>query len=145
MSDLKPDSSATRRLLGQVASGDDSAFEAILSRYQRRLHRFVQSRLDRRVRTRVDASDLVQETGLQAFQRLDDYLRRKPMPFWLWLEKTAHERLRKARRRHLAPRAAPSSARCACPTAPAGFWPGKSGTGKTWPGTIQRKVCRGKK
>ena len=101
MSDLKPDSSATRRLLGQVASGDDSAFEAILSRYQRRLHRFVQSRLDRRVRTRVDASDLVQETGLQAFQRLDDYLRRKPMPFWLWLEKTAHERLRKARRRHL--------------------------------------------
>jgi RNA polymerase sigma-70 factor, ECF subfamily len=38
---------------------------------------------------------------LEAFRRLEDYLRRRPMPFRLWLLKTAHERLMKIERYHL--------------------------------------------
>lgn len=101
MSELKPDSSLTSRLLDEVASGDRAAFEELFARHERRLHRFVEMRLDRRLRARVDPSDVVQETQLQAFSKMDDYLARRPMPFRLWLQKTAYERLHKARRRHI--------------------------------------------
>lgn len=101
MPELEPDSSATTRLLERVASGDREAFDDLFSRYERSLYRFVAMRLDRRLRARLDPSDLVQETQLQAFRQLDDYLTRRPMPFRLWLQKTAYDRLHKARRRHL--------------------------------------------
>ena len=101
MPELQPDSSATSRLLEQAASGDRQAFEDLFSRHERDLHRFVALRLDRRLRARLDPADLVQETQFQAFQKLVDYLARRPMPFRLWLQKTAYERLHKARRRHL--------------------------------------------
>jgi RNA polymerase sigma-70 factor (ECF subfamily) len=44
---------------------------------------------------------VVQETQLEAFCRLPDFLERRPMPFRLWLRKTAYERLLVARRQHL--------------------------------------------
>jgi len=88
-------------LLSDIAAGDHGAFEDLFLRNRRWLHRFVELRLDRRLRARVDPDDGVQETQLEAFRRLDDYLRRRPMPFRLWLQKTAYERLSKARRRHV--------------------------------------------
>src|SRR5207244_2772693 len=42
-----------------------------------------------------------QEAQLEAFRRLADFLRRRPMPFGLWLRKTAQERLLMLRRRHV--------------------------------------------
>jgi RNA polymerase sigma-70 factor (ECF subfamily) len=62
------------------------------------------SRLDRKIGARVDASDVVQEAQLEAFRRLPDYLARHPMPFRLWLRKTAQERMIMARRQHLGAR-----------------------------------------
>jgi RNA polymerase sigma-70 factor (ECF subfamily) len=61
----------------------------------------MEMRLDRRLRARIDPSDAVQETQMEAYRRLDDYLARRPMPFALWLRKTAHERLLKLREQHL--------------------------------------------
>lgn len=101
MPEFAPDSSTTNRLLGDVASGERRAFDDLFSRHRRWLRRFLALRIDRRLRARIDPSDLVQETQLQAFDRLDDYLQRRPMPFRLWLQKTAYDRLHKARRRHL--------------------------------------------
>lgn len=101
MSELNPDSSLTARLLNEVATGDRAAFEHLFARHERSLHRFIEMRIDRRLRSRIDPSDVVQETQLQAFRKLDDFLERRPMPFRLWLEKTAYERLDKARRRHV--------------------------------------------
>jgi RNA polymerase sigma-70 factor (ECF subfamily) len=57
--------------------------------------------MDRRLRARVDPSDVVQEAQLEAFRRLPDFLERRPMSFRLWLRKTAQERLIKLRRLHL--------------------------------------------
>src|SRR5206468_10033529 len=49
-----------------------------------------------------DPSDVVQETQIDAFRRLADFLERRPMPFRLWLRKTAYDRLLKLRRHHVA-------------------------------------------
>jgi RNA polymerase sigma-70 factor (ECF subfamily) len=57
--------------------------------------------LDPRIRTRVDPSDVVQDTQLEVTRRIDDFLGRRPMPFHLWLRKQAHERLLRLRRDHL--------------------------------------------
>jgi len=50
---------------------------------------------------RLDPSDVVQEAQLSATQRIDDFLKRKPMPFRLWLRRTAYERLIDLQRHHL--------------------------------------------
>jgi hypothetical protein len=78
MREVKPDSSSTKRLLSEAASGDRGAFDDLLARPDE-LHRFIELRLDRRWRARLDPSDLVQDTQLQAFRKLDDYLRRRPI------------------------------------------------------------------
>jgi RNA polymerase sigma-70 factor (ECF subfamily) len=44
---------------------------------------------------------VVQETQLEVYRRLGDFLDRRPMPFRVWLRKTAYERLLMARRRHV--------------------------------------------
>jgi RNA polymerase sigma-70 factor, ECF subfamily len=97
----KPDTAETCALLERAHSGDREAFDELFARYRDYLRQVVEMRLEPRLRARVDASDVVQETQLEVFQRLDDYLHRRPMPFRLWLRKTTHERLLKVRRRHL--------------------------------------------
>jgi RNA polymerase sigma-70 factor (ECF subfamily) len=49
----------------------------------------------------VDPSDVVQETYLEAFRRLPDFVKRAPMPFRLWLRMTAQERVQMTNRQHL--------------------------------------------
>jgi RNA polymerase sigma-70 factor (ECF subfamily) len=92
----------TELLLLKVKSGDRSAFEVLFARHHAFLRRFIEMRLDPKLRARVDPSDVVQETHLEAFARLEDYLAREPMPFRLWLRQTAFERMLKLRRQHLA-------------------------------------------
>ena len=96
-----PDSAETRGLLDRVKAGEPEAFDQLFARHRSFLRQVVELRMDRRVRGRVDPSDVVQEAQLDAFQRLADYIRRRPMPFRLWLRKTAYERLLKVQRRHL--------------------------------------------
>jgi RNA polymerase sigma-70 factor (ECF subfamily) len=57
--------------------------------------------MDHRMRARLDPSDIVQEAQLEAYRRLPEYLKRRPMPFRLWLRQTAHQRLVMLRRFHL--------------------------------------------
>src|SRR5690242_8360213 len=104
MDQVTPDSEETRRLLSRAEAGDRCAFERLFGRHRDGLFRVIEARLDAKVRARVDASDVVQEAQLEAFRRLPDYLVRRPMPFWLWLRKTAQERLLVARRQHLGAR-----------------------------------------
>jgi RNA polymerase sigma-70 factor (ECF subfamily) len=87
-------------LLERLVNGDDEAGDQLLCQHRDELWRQIEPRLDRRLRRRVDPSDVVQEAQLEAVRRLPDYLRRRPMPFRLWLRKIAHERLIMAYRRH---------------------------------------------
>ena len=68
------DSAETQRLLMRLSSGDRDAFNDLFERHRKDLRRMIQLRLDRQLRARVDASDIVQEAQFEAFCRLDDYL-----------------------------------------------------------------------
>jgi RNA polymerase sigma-70 factor (ECF subfamily) len=59
-------------------------------------------RLDPRLQGRIDASDVIQETYLEASTRLAEYLRRPAMPFILWLRFLAGQKLVTLHRHHLA-------------------------------------------
>jgi RNA polymerase sigma-70 factor, ECF subfamily len=100
MTEVKPDSSETRDLLAQASQGDPLALGCLLQRCRPRLHAFIESRLDPRLRSRLDPSDVVQEVQLEVARRMDDFLNRNPMPFHLWVRKTAYERLLKVQRDH---------------------------------------------
>jgi RNA polymerase sigma-70 factor (ECF subfamily) len=101
MDDPAEDSAETRRLLDRAAAGDAAAPGELFDRQRAALVAFLRNRFDPRLRARADPSDVVQEAQMEAHRRLDDYLARRPMPFRLWLRKTAYERLRMLRRRHL--------------------------------------------
>jgi RNA polymerase sigma-70 factor (ECF subfamily) len=101
MPTIEPDSAETQRLLERAQAGDAEAPQQLLARHRPFLGRLVELRLDPRLRARLDLSDVVQEAQLDACRRLADYLQRRPMPFRLWLCKTAEERLLKVQRQHL--------------------------------------------
>lgn len=101
MSEPDPDSMETCRLLDEIRAGEASAFDRLFARYRPDLRRFIAFRLDPRIRARLDPSDIVQETHLEAYRRMADFLARRPMPFRVWLRKTAYERLLKIRRYHV--------------------------------------------
>lgn len=93
--------SDTEELLDRAAAGDDAARQQLLVRHRDRLRRMVAVRMDRRLAARVDPSDIVQEALVEAVQKLDDYARDRPLPFYPWLRQFAWERLVKAHRRHI--------------------------------------------
>ena len=95
------DSSATRRRIERAASGDQDAWRSLVERYRDRLRRMVMVRLDQRLQGRLDPSDVVQETYLEAARQLADYLRNPVLPFFLWLRQLAGNRLFKLHRYHL--------------------------------------------
>jgi RNA polymerase sigma-70 factor, ECF subfamily len=88
-------------LLQQVRAGVPEAADRLLSRYRAFLHQVIQIQLEAQIRQRVDVSDVVQETQLEAARRLGEYLRQEPFPFRIWLRQLAQDQIRKARRAHL--------------------------------------------
>ena len=101
---MDQNSAETARLIGQARGGDAAALNELFARHRDRLRRMVEMRLDRRLQGRVDASDVIQESFLDAARKLDGYLRDRPMPFYPWLRQLAWERLVKLRRLHTADR-----------------------------------------
>jgi RNA polymerase sigma-70 factor (ECF subfamily) len=88
--------------LERAASGDAASWRDLVGRHHDRLRRMIDLRLDPRVRGRVDPSDVLQETYIDAARRLSDYLAEPPLPFFLWLRQLAGTWLAKAHRAHLA-------------------------------------------
>lgn len=101
MDPVESETSQTMQLLDRIRGGDRAAVNELLALHRQRLHRFIAVRLDPQLRGRVDASDVVQEAQIELTQRMDDFLARQPMPFHVWLCKTAYENLLRLRRRHL--------------------------------------------
>ncbi len=88
-------------LLARAAVGDRAAVTELLGGYRERLRRMVTTRLDTRLITRIDPSDVVQETLIVAAGNLPSYVRKQPMPFYPWLRRLALQRLTDLQRKHL--------------------------------------------
>ena len=97
---MHADGPETLNLLARVRQGDDQAIAELLARHRPALLRFVGLRLDARLNPRIDPSDVVQEAQLEVLRQIRDYLRREPMPFWLWLHRTTYQNLVRLRRAH---------------------------------------------
>ncbi len=95
------ESSEISRLLGQAAGGEQTAIATMFRRYEKRLKRMVRLRLNHKLRGRVDASDVVQETFLDAAKHLTEYLQHPSVPFFLWLRHLASRKLIDVHRLHL--------------------------------------------
>jgi RNA polymerase sigma-70 factor (ECF subfamily) len=89
------------KLLEEARQGDRKAIGELLDHYRARLRRMVALRIDRRMQGRIDPSDVIQETYLEASNRLADYLRDPTMPFFIWLRFLTGQRLAMLHRHHL--------------------------------------------
>ena len=98
MSDLL---SGTHDMIDRAGQGDEAARRLPLERFRDYLKSMVAVRLDRRLAMRLDPSDVVQETLVEASKRLEDYLRDRPQPFYGWLRGLAGERIIDTHRRHV--------------------------------------------
>ena len=101
MDESRPGEAETLRLLEEVRCGDRRALDRLLTGHRTYLRTAVELHVDRRLRARLDPSDVVQEAQLEAARRIDDYLRRQPMPFHIWLRQTAYQNLLRMRRQHV--------------------------------------------
>lgn len=101
----KENSSETNRLVNLASAGDAIAIENLFTRYRDQLRRMIATRLDPRIASRVDASDVVQDSLVRASRRLQDYLRDRPLPFYPWLRQFAAERLIEIHRQHVSAQA----------------------------------------
>jgi RNA polymerase sigma-70 factor, ECF subfamily len=80
MSAIVPASgSSDETLAARAAAGDDSAFEAIVERYQARVFR-----LACRLTSETDAPDVLQETFLQAYRHLRSFRGESQFGTWLF-------------------------------------------------------------
>jgi len=98
---MPPAEADTDVLLERAGDGDQVAVDALLVRHRPRLRAMVKLRLDCRVAARIDPSDVVQEALLEAYRRLPEFLRERPIPFYPWLRQLAWDKLVRLHQRHI--------------------------------------------
>lgn len=94
------ESSDTAVLLTAVERGEANAIDRLLAAHRNYLRRVIDVRLDPQLRGRIDPSDVVQETLVVASRRIQDFLKRRPTSFRIWLRRKAIEQLVDQRRHH---------------------------------------------
>ena len=98
----KPESgSEVDSLLRAAKTGDQSAAQRLLDYHRSRLEKMITMRMDRRIRARFDASDVLQETMMTANARLPAYLAEPTIPFYPWLRNLALQQLIQMHRHHV--------------------------------------------
>jgi RNA polymerase sigma-70 factor (ECF subfamily) len=88
-------------LVRRAARGEEQALAELFSCCRGRLRRMIQLRLDRRLRGRVDPSDVLQDAYIDMAERLPEYTGRAAIPFFVWLRMVVGERLLRIHRHHL--------------------------------------------
>jgi RNA polymerase sigma-70 factor (ECF subfamily) len=91
----------TDSVVDLVRRGNASALETLLAAHRDYLRRVVDLRMNEDLRRRVDPSDIVQETHMEALRRVADYARDPKLSVRLWMRQIAIDRLNMAYRRHV--------------------------------------------
>lgn len=82
-------------------AGNTKLLSELFVKYRDQLRRIVAARLDCRLRSRLDASDVIQDTLVEASRRIDEYLANPILPFDRWLSGLAEQNSVAAYRRHV--------------------------------------------
>jgi RNA polymerase sigma-70 factor (ECF subfamily) len=98
---MKGDSDHGVELLRRASLGDRQAFADLFTLHRPGLHDMIRLRLDDRLKARIDPSDVLQETFLEADRRLKEYVSHPKMPFLLWLRFIARQKILALHRHHL--------------------------------------------
>jgi len=86
--------------LRQVREGDLTASSLLFERFRPQLTKLAAQKLDQRLSSRVDASDIVQEALLVAARDLPAFATSGDLPFSIWLYRLVWQRLHDAHRFH---------------------------------------------
>ncbi len=97
-----------------VRTGDRTALASLYSAHRERLGRWVNYRLDPRLRARLSPSDVMQEIYISAEQRLEHFSERPGMSFAVWVRLLANQRLVEIHRRHLGAEARDAGREVSC-------------------------------
>lgn len=88
-------------LLEQIDAGDPHALGTLLEESKERLLKIVSFRMDQRVRSRIDPSDVVQDAFMEATKRIGKGTRDDRIPFFVWLRLLTLQRLIELHRKYL--------------------------------------------
>ena len=103
MSDPVSDDPLLDALVNRVLHGDRAALAEVFEHYRDRLRRIVSFRLDPRIASRVDVDDVLQESYLNAEQRLQHVWREvNAGGMFVWLRLIVQQTIADVHRRHLA-------------------------------------------
>jgi len=94
--------------MARLRRGGQAALAREFLRHRHRLRRMIEVRLDRCLAGRVDPSDVLEQTFLEAARQLDQYLAQAPMPLFLWLRYLTGQRILELHRQLLGPEEAAS-------------------------------------
>ena len=96
MADLE----STADLLGRAQAGDEDALDRLMARHLAPLKRWARGRLPQWARDTTDTDDLVQDTLLRTFRKLDDFEVRGPGALQAYLRQAVVNRVRDELRRN---------------------------------------------
>ncbi len=72
-------------LIERAQAGDRSAFDGLVGRYRERLLGQIEARLGSKVRARIEAEDVLQETLTRAYQSIEKFRYQGEESFYSWL------------------------------------------------------------
>jgi RNA polymerase sigma-70 factor (ECF subfamily) len=97
---MREQNAELRKLLERAAA-DPAAVGELFGRYREQLRQMVQLRMHRRLRDRLDVSDVLQEAFLEFARALPAYARNPEGPFYCWLRCITGRKLQALHRQHL--------------------------------------------
>jgi RNA polymerase sigma-70 factor (ECF subfamily) len=97
---MKDDSLAPRQLLERALQGDSDALGQLLEAHRATMHRLAQRQLEGRIAVRVDASDVIQQTYLEAHRSFPQFAGRNERDLAAWLKGILDHKVASAIRDH---------------------------------------------
>ena len=85
----------------RLIAGEREVLADLFALHRERLWRMVRFRLDRRLTSRVDADDVLQEAYLDAAQRIDSFQPEAGVSFFVWLRTIVGQTMINVHRRHI--------------------------------------------
>ncbi len=90
-----------QRAWERLCAGDKTALAELFGQFRPQLRRLVELRIVGPLTSRVDPSDVLQETYMDASQKIGNYLTDPRVSLFVWLRGLTLDRIAKVQRRHL--------------------------------------------